>query len=650
MLPLLYHPNYWIIHSIVYLFNILSDYLSIIDLHCKVLPMLTPFLHRNIHSLSNKYLVMDSLNPPIIRNVYDIVMETKDGQALDILFLILQNKISAISNVPYKRLVGENITPYTEGQLLKLSDLLGKIHRNRRNYLANQNREDCSNVIDHLNYKLFRSVNLWESSKEGTVTSSVGNQEWQHMFGPRTKHSGESASNETVVDAHEVKEVEYSYFDCPPCARDLKMLELHKKNSFNPCAVRPLVFHSSGSFKPKGLLISHLYEHRASVNQLAKHNANCFISCSDDGTLRCWDLSSFENRHVINRSKFMFKMEFSNGNPIHFGGVVSCGHYIVTYAHDGSVYVFESNETSIIPVCNFKVGCSKSSVPLFISSICALSDNMFAVSLTNSLIYGYDIRRIQSPNFFVPVFKVQTAPSQRTITSIDGCEIVLFAGTAGGYIAGFDLRFNLKVNSFSVNSNNQTPTRIAKVRYTPEGLYTSTHGSSDVTLWDYKLCQKNRHLRTFKRQSDKPSTVVNAILPISGNSRSSSAVLTAGTDMRIRYWDLYEPANSYIISDPSFKACSHIGTANSKSTQNQYFDHSVDTPPLATFNTKQVADHQVIEELDASNSYNHFKNSHFCALDQQSVPNGHQDSITDLLRVNQYLVSCGRSGTVKVWR
>ena len=661
ILPLLCHPNYWIIHSIVYLFTILSDHLSTIDINCRVFPMLTPYLNKNIFSLSNKYLVLGSLNLPLNRNVYQIVMETKDSKVLDMFFLILQNeKSSDNNNVLYKRLLGENITQCAKSQLIKLSDLICKIYRNRRNYLANQNREYSTNVSEHNLFKFIRSTNLIDSSKDFTINSSTANQEWQHMFGPRTKDLMEKNGDTTTLNVNEVKETEYSYFDCPPYNQDVKMLISHKKSNFNSCSVSPSVIDSNIKFRPNGHLISHLYEHRASVNQLAKYSSTCFLSCSDDGTLRCWDLSIFENSNVLNKSKYMFKMEYFNGAPIHFHGIISCGSYIVTFTNDCNIYVFVIKETSIDSVCNFKVGCDRGSIPLFITSMCALSVNIFAVSLTNSIIYGYDIRNIQSKNFFIPIFKVCISPSQRTITSLDGSEIALFAGTACGYIAGFDLRFNLKVNSFKQKSP-KSGLRISRVKYTTEGLYTSTNGSSDVTLWDYKLGgQKKLILKTSKSQLNKGSTI-KAILPITGSSVKYSAVLTAGSDLRIRYWDLVEPQHSYIINDPSFMSCNHMSmlihanSANSGSSRTKptttlsYFDHS-QTSPLSMFISKAIDGVQGIEEIDVSNTFSQNKNSHFCILDQQSISNSHQDCVTDLLQVNQYLISSSRDGAIKVWR
>src|SRR5699024_2878576 len=123
----------------------------------------------------------------------------------------------------------------------------------------------------------------------------------------------------------------------------------------------------------------------------------------------------------------------------------------------------------------------------------------------------------------------------------------------------------------------------------------------------------------------------------------------------IRFWDVTQSEHSYIISDPVLRSCNYMGKVSptsaknvSASVQNLYFDHADPPPLLSTFHSKRFGDYDVIEEIDSTMPY--LSHQHFCSLDQQSPQSSHQDSITDLLRVNHYLVSSGRNGTVKVWR
>ena len=169
--------------------------------------------------------------------------------------------------------------------------------------------------------------------------------------------------------------------------------------------------------------------------------------------------------------------------------------------------------------------------------------------------------------------------------------------------------------------------------------------------------------------------MMSTMLPVSG------ALITGGSDSRIRFWDLNKPKSSYIISDPKFKACHYYSRKNQPSSSAGASSNSPRTtvhtkspkvsvasllststdasiltnmpaPPLATYNHRVISrtGSTVIEEQDCSAQFAEYLIAHHCTLDQQSVATAHHDCITDLLQINQYLISAGRNGTVKVWR
>lgn len=187
-------------------------------------------------------------------------------------------------------------------------------------------------------------------------------------------------------------------------------------------------------------------------------------------------------------------------------------------------------------------------------------------------------------------------------------------------------------------------------------------------------CSKNqkysKFCTIFVYQFQNPNTcpVTNAehaILPL-----SDGAVITAGSNMRIRYWDIPQPECSYIISDPSYKACNFCfvkpkssgksSGANLAAKLPMHIDvqggHQMASPAAATqlarYTVSEEASDQslTIEEIECRNAFSQYQSTHYCTVDQQFVSTAHHDTITDLLQVNQYLVSAGRNGTVKVWR
>ncbi|OTF82737.1 hypothetical protein BLA29_003890 [Euroglyphus maynei] len=298
--------------------------------------------------------------------------------------------------------------------------------------------------------------------------------------------------NEPRLRPHEIKDLELLFYECPPYKRDIQMLEQHKKNNFIPFT--PVMSkYATTMIRPMGYLVAHLYEHKSSVNQMTViSKTNMFVTCSDDGSIRLWDLCDDPSRYVISRSRFQFRLEFPNGSPVNFKGVVNCGQFIIAYSNDCQLHVFELAESQLQLTCAFKVGSNRASVSFLITSICTLSESMFAVSLSDSWIYVYDTRYFYTTFFNVPVMKMSIPPSHRVITAIDGDPLAIFAATALGFICGLDLRFQLKI--FNVIYNSREPTRIAQLKHTPNGLFTSVFGNYDVTHWDLNLLTKNRIL------------------------------------------------------------------------------------------------------------------------------------------------------------
>ena len=105
------------------------------------------------------------------------------------------------------------------------------------------------------------------------------------------------------------------------------------------------------------------------------------------------------------------------------------------------------------------------------------------------------------------------------------------------------------------------------------------------------------------------------------NTGKDSSIITSGTDMRIRYWDLTTPERSFIISD------------NAKSSNN------------VKYSAKFIEGIQVIQECQESPQPSAQQHS---SWDQQVVSPSHRDCITDAVRVNNLLISSSSDGVVKV--
>jgi len=60
-------------------------------------------------------------------------------------------------------------------------------------------------------------------------------------------------------------------------------------------------------WRPRGVPVAHLHEHRAAVNRLVPiPDTNLFASNSSDGCIKIWDASKMEGRNIANRSRYTF--------------------------------------------------------------------------------------------------------------------------------------------------------------------------------------------------------------------------------------------------------------------------------------------------------------------------------------------------------
>lgn len=524
-MPFLSHPNLWIRHSMIDLVLTLSSKLSLADVNCKIKPAIDFYLKQKINSLNNSSLLIDSIHDPIPREIYDLVVTSKLG--CDSFFDYLtkrsevrsfsKHQLNSLTEDPlYTRLTHEGMTDLIEEQLLKLVDIIKKINMNKK---SQHFKKVSGNIMTTKKTERFGfSVSLYDESQDKPnhkrQISATMNDEWLHMFGSTTNNkianSDDDDSSREIPVAHEAREVgeEMSiHVQCPPCQSELNHLISHKKTHYVPPLNIKVI--QSSPFRPKGVLIAHLQEHDSAVNRVIHlEDTSFFATCSSDGTVKIWDSSKMEGKSTANRSKQTYVAQ-SLLYPQSIGGITFCKDCIVCYTNTNFIHVLEvDNATAKMKLINtFEVKSEISATN--ITDIATISNNVFAISCSDSTIHGYDLRQINTINTTVkPIWKLTTQAHERLINTITGQDVVLFAGTSRGLLVTFDLRFLMRSNTMGYPNQ----IRLRRLLWTQSGLYSagmsnvildysfskiiyiSAQGNSEVSLWN---CETGSRIRTL---------------------------------------------------------------------------------------------------------------------------------------------------------
>lgn len=702
--PLLSHPNFWIITSIIHFVRTLYKHMEPVAFRCQIQPLLNEHL-----PVEPGYRFLSaSVYQPLLRTIYDQIYYFRDHNVVVEFFNILQaRKQQPTSNLSSNNYLFQLLrsdfqaNPQIENKLLAMSKQIIKIHQNRRNFAMSDKGGEMDIIIfkdyetsmfqarelpliyrpnKNRRVRLSMDTTLVGSSSSGASSSDgKGNEfgaysaEWQQMFGWRmgtdsenghilieadintgvlTKANLGESPETTALSLNDQRyltrkaNIQYASH-CPPVSQEVRvLLAKRQEDLIEDPAIPPPPLNEV--FEPRGFLLCNITEHCDSVNQLVPYGLDMFLSCCSDGTLKLWSLANL-NELVFMRSSFTFTVKTqangADGKGMQFLGMVLCEDYLISHTED-CVYVFQIIESKIHFVCSFGVGnCLAEAGPtqVYITSLTSLCPNQFALSLSNSIVYGFDVRQIHSENFFVPSFKLDMPVNQRVITSIDGDECILFAGTSNGYIAGFDLRFALKTNKMFDLANRS---KITKIKYAEDGLYSTSLGTFDVTLWNCEMSQQSNVLESGNPAiKDMTFHTTRGLLPI-----SPGHLITAGTDQRIRCWNTVKIHESYIVSDPKYKVC------NFMTSKPGSFRPVAIKPPKTILTSYQPTTRNngvvtgVREVPDKSGPSGEFANKHSCMLDHQFVNTAHRNAITDLARVNDYLISSDQNGVIKVWR
>ncbi|KAL2500940.1 protein kinase family protein/WD-40 repeat family protein [Forsythia ovata] len=442
------------------------------------------------------------------------------------------------------------------------------------------------------------------------------------------------------------------------------------------CFAWPSTVPDSG-WRPRGVLVAHLQEHRSAVNDIyLSMDQNFFVSASEDSTVKIWDCKKLE-KDISFRSRLTYSLGGSRALCV---TVLQGSSQVVVGASDGMIHVFSVDHISrglgndvekysgIADVEKSGVG-EGAVLSLLNYSSDGVGRKMILYSTQNGGINLWDTRMSSS------AWNTRVSPGDGYISSLvaDPCGNWFVSGSSRGVLMLWDLRFFIPVNSWKYSL--ECPIERMCLFVPPPGTPLSAvtrplvyvaAGCNEVSLWnaengschqvfkvanndcdaDYsespwalaRTSSKTNNNLDVKRninsiynieELNKPSSRlpgIRALLPLPGGD-----LLTGGTDLKIRRWDHCSPNQTYCVCGPSVEGARNDDFYETKSSFGVQVVQETEKRPLATRLTRKA----IIAAAVADSA------------------GCHRDSILSLasVKLNQrLLISSSRDGAIKVWK
>ncbi|XP_059364183.1 phosphoinositide 3-kinase regulatory subunit 4-like isoform X1 [Carassius carassius] len=682
--PFLCHPNLWIRYGAVGFITVVAQHLNIADVYCKLMPHLNPFITQPIIQIDKEIVLLSVLKEPVSRSIFDYALRSKDiGSLFRHLLLRQKKRNGSIPECPdpedpaiaqlLKKLLSQGMTEAEEDKLLALKDFMLKSNKAKANIIDQSHLSDGahSGVIDLGTLGITgRQVDLIKPKQESEdkrdfVPSASArkhmkqdsnlNEEWKSMFGsldppslaqtPSTIPEGgamqprKTAALPNIQVVQSVTGASTYQRRITTCKAELQQLVQQKREQCNAERMAKQMMESAEwesrpplpGWHPKGLLVAHLHEHKSAVNRIrVSDEHSIFATCSNDGTVKIWDSQKMEGKTTTTRSVLTYSRIGGHVKTLTF---CQGSHYLAVASDNGSIQLLavEANKPPKSPKfqpCQTRFldpkdeGCAVD-VHHFNSG----AQTVLAYATVNGYLVGWDLRS----NSNAWTLRHDLRLGLVTSFAVDMHQCWLCVGTSNGTMACWDMRFQLPISSHS------HPARARIRRLLMHPLYQSSviaavQGNNEVSMWDMETGDRKFTLWAssappLSEMQPSPHSVHGIYCsPADGNP----LLLTAGSDMRIRFWDLAYPERSYIVA----------GCAND----------SLHCPSVF-YNRKIIEGTEVVQEIHSKQKSGSTEDTP--RRGPESLPVGHHDIITDIATFQTtqgFIVTSSRDGIVKVWK
>uniref|UniRef100_A0A8B9BEW4 Phosphoinositide 3-kinase regulatory subunit 4 n=1 Tax=Anser brachyrhynchus TaxID=132585 RepID=A0A8B9BEW4_9AVES len=633
--PFLCHPNLWIRYGAVGFITVVAQYLNIADVYCKLMPYLNPFITQ-----------------PIIQGMTeeeeDKLLALKD-------FMLKSNKAKA--NIVDQ----SHLHDSSQKGVIDLS-ALGITGRQVDLVKTKQEPDD-------------------KRARKHVKQDSNVNEEWKSMFGslepsnisqPIPKGHGQTADPESIqagkplrsessagicaalssspqtsdgtvvqprkptiqVPSSSVSPSAYQ-LRITTCKTELQQLIQQKREQCNAERIAKQMMENAEweskppppGWRPKGLLVAHLHEHKSAVNRIrVSDEHSIFATCSNDGTVKIWNSQKMEGKTTTTRSILTYSRIGGHVKTLTF---CQGSHYLAIASDNGAIQLLGIEASKlpkspkIHPIQSRSLDLKDDGCVVDMHHFNSGAQSVLAYGTVNGSLVGWDLR--SSSNAWT--LKHDLKLGLITSFAVDIHQCWLCIGTSNGTMACWDMRFQLPISSHSHPSK----ARIRRLLMHPvyqSWVIAAVQGNNEVSMWDMETGDRRFTLWAssappLSELQPSPHSIHGIYCsPASGNP----ILLTAGSDMKIRFWDLAYPERSYIVA----------GSSNC---------------PSVSYYRKIIEGTEVVQEIQ--NKQKMGPTDETPRKGPESLPVGHHDIITDIATFQTtqgFIVTASRDGIVKVWK
>ncbi|KRT79355.1 HEAT domain-containing protein [Oryctes borbonicus] len=663
---LLVHPSLWIRQAAAGFVSVAAKGLSILDVQSKLMPILSPYIQYSLIQIDRPELVLESLVSPIPRPVYDNVVRhpeinafldnlKKRKSARDIIesgkpiptydmYLGITSSLKKLTH----RLEEIGMTQKIEDYLIAMDPILRKIHKHKVSAEAKSKSNDGKIEINSANTNARKCCHNFEArnSKNGFLAqashqSDSGVPIRQILSRPPSPvseshpHFGGSDPS-TNYSMHERSYIQYR---TAHCNAELRKLIARQQEHYLE-AIRSREWAEQAAWQPqlpppgwrvKGSLVAHLHEHKSPVTKLCHlPKTSFFASASIDGFVRIWDCSKMEGKNIANRSKQSYRIP----SNISVAGLAVCenAQSLAAAVNDGSILVLRMDPTSsrMTLVQTRQLNVDEDGCAVDVQYLDSGPQSVLVYATLYGALVGWDMR---APG---EAWRLENGLKQGVITSfcLDPHQSWLTLGTSSGHHIAWDLRFQLPIATIV----HPTAERIRKVISHPtkhSWILSSVQGNNEISMWNLETGFREKVLWVSRAPPLSKTDVTNhgVCAMQAGCIDRNGFLLAGGTDQRIRFWDLENPANSCLaVYAPNDSLIGETLT---------YHERLIDGTSV------------IVETVVPSTTRSTGKADEIPRAGPEPPPAGHRDCISDIIlcKASQcFMVSASRDGVIKVWK